>query len=140
LLAVSLSATAAGGCGTTTVAKEGSGSTDTAAALDEGGASFRSNQRRLTRAQSLKLVAWATSFRQCMVADGGKLGPLVTDASEIAMKLPAAVRIESLLRRMEMCGERQAGPPRRASLQYRPGKIVLYLPKQCLLDKKVAGS
>jgi hypothetical protein len=75
-----------------------------------------------------------------MVADGVKLGPLVTDASQIAMKLPAAVKIESLLRRTEMCAERQGGPPRRASLQYRPGEIVLYLPKQCLLDKKVADS
>lgn len=39
----------------------------------------------------------------------------------------------------ESYGEAQGGPPDDSSLQYRPGEIVLYLPKRCLLDK-VAGS
>jgi hypothetical protein len=75
-----------------------------------------------------------------MVAAGTALGPLVKDEKEIAMKLPTSVRVANLLRQTETCGERQGGPPRRASLQYQPGEIVLYLPKQCLLDKKVASS
>ncbi len=75
-----------------------------------------------------------------MVAVGVELGPLVKDETQIAMKLPASVDRGELLRRMTACGERGGGPPNRASLQYRPGEVVLYLPKQCLLDKKVAAS
>ena len=40
----------------------------------------------------------------------------------------------------ENWGDAQGGPPHRSSLQYRPGEIVLYLPKQCLLDRKVVSS
>jgi hypothetical protein len=75
-----------------------------------------------------------------MVAAGTELGPLVKDETQLAMKLPDSVEVESLLRQTETCAERQGGPPRRASLQYQPREIVLYLPKQCLLDKKVASS
>jgi hypothetical protein len=139
LVLAAVAATVGGGCGTTTDRNEGSGSTESATVLD-GNRSFRSNQRRLTRAQSLKLVAWATSFRQCMVAAGTELGQLVKDETEIAMQLPESVEVGSLLRQTETCAERQGGPPRRASLQYQPAEIVLYLPKQCLLDKKVASS
>jgi hypothetical protein len=56
------------------------------------------------------------------------------------MALPASVDIDHLLAETESCGERQGGPPHRSSLQYRPGEIVLYLPKRCLLDKKVAAA
>jgi hypothetical protein len=141
VLALALAAGAASGCGTKTEAKQWSGATVAAAATTtEGSASPRSNQRRLTRAQSLRLVAWATSFRTCMIAADVGLGPLLTDETQIAMKLPASVEVADLLQRMETCAERQGGPPHRASLQYRPGEVVLYLPKQCLLDEKVAGS
>ena len=100
----------------------------------------RSNERRLTRAQSLRLVAWATSFRACEAAAGIDLGPLQTDATQLAMKVPASVDVQHLLRKMVICGDRLGGPPRKSSLQYQPGKVILYLPKQCLLDKKVAAS
>jgi hypothetical protein len=102
--------------------------------------SVRSNQRRLSRAQSLQLVAWATKFRACEAAAGIELGPLQTDETQIAMKLPASVDVQELLRKMVVCGDRLGGPPRKSSLQYQPGKVILYLPKQCLLDKKVAAS
>jgi hypothetical protein len=38
------------------------------------------------------------------------------------------------------CGEELGDPPTSSSLQVRPSddRIVLYLPKQCLLDPKVA--
>jgi hypothetical protein len=59
---------------------------------------------------------------------------------EIRMALQESVDVQNLLADTETCGEAQGGPPHRSSLQYRPGEIVLYLPKRCLLDKKVAAS
>jgi hypothetical protein len=56
------------------------------------------------------------------------------------MALPASVSVERVLAETSVCGERQGGPPHRSSLQYRPGEVVLYLPKRCLLDAKVAAS
>jgi hypothetical protein len=99
-----------------------------------------SNERQLTRAQSLRLVSWAQTFRTCMVSRGASLGPLETSTTHIKMGLPASVAAEDVLDEMGVCGERQGGPPHRSSLQYRPGEIILYLPKQCLLDPKVGAS
>jgi hypothetical protein len=75
-----------------------------------------------------------------MLAEGIALGPLEKSETQIRMALPPSVDVDELLAKTPTCGDRQGGPPRRSSLQYRPGEIVLYLPKQCLLDKKVAAS
>jgi hypothetical protein len=99
-----------------------------------------SNERQLTRAQSIRLVSWADTFRSCMVSSGVSLGPLEKTSTHMRMELPASVTVGDVLDQMEACGERQGGPPHRSSLQYRPGEILLYLPKQCLLDPKVAAS
>lgn len=99
-----------------------------------------SNERRLTRAQSLRLVAWAEEFRACMLAGGTQVGPLVKSETRIEMKLPRGVGPDDVIRRTTTCGEAGGDPPQHSSLQYRPGRILLYLPKQCLLDKKVAAS
>jgi hypothetical protein len=75
-----------------------------------------------------------------MVSRGASLGPLERSTTHIRMSLPASVAAEDVLDEMLVCGERQGGPPHRSSLQYRLGEIILYLPKQCLLDPKVAAS
>jgi hypothetical protein len=98
------------------------------------------NQIRLTAAESARLVAWAETFRSCMLAEGIALGALEKSETQIRMALLASVDVDDLLAKTPICGDRQGGPPHRSSLQYRPGEIVLYLPKQCLLDKKVAAS
>lgn len=98
------------------------------------------NQIRLTAAESSRLVEWAQTFRSCMLTKGNALGPLETSETQIRMALAASIDVEQLLADTEDCGEAQGGPPHRSSLQYRPGEIVLYLPKRCLLDKKVAAS
>jgi hypothetical protein len=98
------------------------------------------NQIRLTAAESSRLVAWAETFRACMLGKGVSLGQLEKTVTQIRMALPASVDVQSLLADTETCGEAQGGPPHRSSLRYRPGEIVLYLPKRCLLDKKVAAS
>ena len=98
------------------------------------------NQFRLTAAESTRLVDWAKTFRSCVAAKGNALGPLETSETQIRMALAASVDVDPLLADTESCGEAQGGPPHRSSLQYRPGEIVLYLPKRCLLDAKVAAS
>ena len=98
------------------------------------------NQILLTAAESSRLVTWAETFRSCMLTDGFALGQLEKSRTQIRMALSAHVNVEGLLANTEKCGEAQGGPPHKSSLQYRPGEIVLYLPKRCLLDKKVAAS
>ena len=56
------------------------------------------------------------------------------------MELPPREEAQDVVPDMAKCGERAGDPPHESSLQYRPGKILLYLPKQCLLDKKVAAA
>ena len=75
-----------------------------------------------------------------MRAEGISLGELEKSETQIRMALPASIDVDELLAKTPVCGDRQGGPPHRSSLQYRPGEMVLYLPKQCLLDKKVADS
>jgi hypothetical protein len=99
-----------------------------------------SNQVRLTPAESLRLVAWAGTFRTCMISEGASLGPLEKSETQIRMEVPASVVVSDLLEETNVCGERQGGPPHRSSVQYRPGEIIIYLPKRCLLDKKVVAS
>jgi hypothetical protein len=75
-----------------------------------------------------------------MVGRGIALGRLEKSETQIRMALPASLAVERVVAATSVCGERQGGPPHRSSLQYRPGEIVLYLPKRCLLDEKVAAS
>ncbi|MDQ3857718.1 MAG: hypothetical protein M3327_04605 [Actinomycetota bacterium] len=98
------------------------------------------NQRLLTRQQSLRFVHWIERFRSCMVAKGLTLGELRTTRTELELSLPTSATPAMILRALEACAEDGGGPPREASLQYRHSRIVLYVPKQCLLDKKVASA
>jgi hypothetical protein len=120
-------------CGGKSSASAPRGETSTTASGDD-------NQIRLTAAESSRLVEWAETFRSCMLAKGNALGPLETSETQIRMALAASIDVDQLLADTESCGEAGGGPPHRSSLQYRPGEIVLYLPKRCLLDKKVAAS
>jgi hypothetical protein len=95
------------------------------------------NRFRLSRAESLRLVDWAERFRSCMGRRGVVLGAPVAHPKEIDLAIVRAPARPTLLREVPACGDGLGGPPRRSSLQLRPRKLVLYLPKQCLLDKRV---
>ena len=99
----------------------------------------KSNERRLTHAQSLRLVEWASTFRSCVLARDVSLGGLRISPTRIEMRLPPTAEEGDVVPIATACGERQGGPPQKASLLYQPGKFVLYLPKQCLLDAKVTS-
>ena len=97
------------------------------------------NRFRLSRAESLRLVDWAARFRSCMGRHGVVLGAPVAHPKQIDLAIVRAPAQPTLLREVPVCGDGLGGPPRRSSLQLRPGKLVLYLPKQCLLDKTVVN-
>ena len=97
------------------------------------------NRFRLSRAESLRLVDWAARFRTCMGRRGVVLGAPVVYAKEIYLALVRAPGRAALLRDVPAWGDALGEPPRRSSLQLRPGKLVLYLPKQCLVDKSVVS-
>jgi hypothetical protein len=56
------------------------------------------------------------------------------------MRLPASEPAQKTLRLMAQCGDGLGGPPEDASLVLRGRVVELYLPKQCLLDRKVVAS
>jgi hypothetical protein len=95
------------------------------------------NRFRLSRKESLRLVDWAARFRSCMGRRSIVLGAPVAHAKEIDLALVRVPGRPTLLREVAVCGDGLGEPPRRSSLQLRPGKLVLYLPKQCLVDKSV---
>ena len=98
----------------------------------------QSNQRTLTAAQSRVLVAWTKRFRICLQGAGVHTTVKIT-RQEILMPLTSAVPRRTLLARAVRCGDALGGPPPRASLHTFPRYLVLYLPKQCLLDPRVVG-
>jgi hypothetical protein len=97
------------------------------------------NRFRLSHAESLRLVGWAERFRSCMGGRGIVLGAPVAHPKQIDLAYVRVPGQATLLREVATCGDGLGEPPRRSSLQLRPGKLVLYLPKQCLLDKRVVN-
>jgi hypothetical protein len=96
-----------------------------------------SNQIRLSRAESLRLVGWADRLRSCVARRGVVLAAPVPHETEIDLAIRRGPSGQALLMRVVACGDALGQPPRKSSLQLRPGKFVLYLPKRCLLDKHV---
>jgi hypothetical protein len=95
------------------------------------------NRILLSHRESLRLVAWAKALRACLAQRGIDVGEPVAYAKQIDLKLHSAGSPAQLMPTITGCGDSLGEPPRRSSLQFRPGKLVLYLPKQCLLDPKV---
>ena len=96
-----------------------------------------SNQIRLSHAESARLVDWAERLRACVSRRGVVLGAPVPHETEIDLAIRRGPTGQALLMRVVACGDALGEPPRRSSLQLRGRKYVLYLPKRCLLDKRV---
>src|SRR5690349_253902 len=64
-----------------------------------------SNERRLTRAESVRLVDWATAFRSCMAERGTRVGQLAKHETRIEMALAANVEPADVLPGMTACGD-----------------------------------
>ena len=96
-----------------------------------------SNQIRLSHAESVRLLDWAERLRSCVSRRGVVLGAPVPHEAEIDMAIRRGPTGHALLMRVVACGDALGEPPRKSSLQLRGRRLVLYLPKRCLLDKKV---
>ena len=118
----------------------GSSPTQTHAAAPAAKATFASNQIRLSHAESVRLVGWAVRLRACVARRGVVLAAPVAHAKEIDLEIVRAPDRRAMMRSVVACGDALGEPPRRSSLQLRPGKLVLYLPRRCLLDKKVESA
>jgi hypothetical protein len=93
----------------------------------------------LTRAQSQRLVHWAGSLRTCLSARGFRLGELDVARTHIELAVPKGTPFKELVRAGIACGDTLGGPPASSSLQTFADRVVLYLPKQCLLDRDVSS-
>jgi hypothetical protein len=98
----------------------------------------RGNQIVLTAKQSRALLGWAERFRICLADRGVETAVRVT-RRDVSLAVDGGAGQAKLLKVGTACGELLGGPPPRASLQVFDGMFVLYLPKQCLLDAKVAA-
>jgi hypothetical protein len=101
-------------------------------------ARVRGNQLVFSAKQSHALLAWAGRFRECVSERGLRTSVNVT-RREISMRVAGTAPLSTLLRVGAACGDSLGGPPARASLQVFDNLLVLYLPKRCLLDAKVAA-
>jgi hypothetical protein len=100
------------------------------------------NESVLSAADSARLVAWFRRFRACLGRQGMHTEAIVVTRRELSFGTPTHFAPAELVDRSVPCGEALGNPPSGSSLQVRPGedRIVLYLPKRCLLDRKVARS
>lgn len=98
------------------------------------------NYRVLTVAQTTRLLDFANAFRACMSRRGVEIGKPEPLNTKIELAVSSGAGREMLARLAVACGEALGGPPPGASLQTVQEEgpaIVVYLPKQCLLDLKV---
>jgi hypothetical protein len=97
----------------------------------------KKNQKVLTRRQSLVLVTWTSRFRTCLAQRGLPTSVRIS-RSELAIRVRKQVPRGELGPVAIGCGDRLGGPPIGSSIQLFGQALVLYLPKQCLLDARVA--
>lgn len=125
------------GCGART---ESAGRPGTGAPSATPSKSSVGNERVLSPAESARLVAWLGRFRACLSERGVETDPMVVTRRELSLRTRKHHPTPRLLEQTLPCGESLGDPPTGSSLQVKPGedRIVLYLPKQCVLDPKVA--
>src|SRR5262245_46775781 len=98
-----------------------------------------SNQLVLTRKQSERLADYAGAMRSCLVRSGVDVAPLRATRKQISMHVSGVGSARALARAGFACAARVGDPPGYASLQSFPHQMVLYAPKQCLIDKNVVA-
>ena len=99
----------------------------------------------LSHAKSEQLVRFAGAFSRCLAKHGQPVGAPHATKMKITMAISRGTDRSRLNRIGVTCATALGGPPRGASLQtmQRFGNthaVVLYVPRQCLLDPNVAAS
>jgi hypothetical protein len=96
------------------------------------------NYKILKPKQTARLLRYADAAYACMSKqlDLGKPRPLRT---KIVMTLPPGAKAAAVLQLGLRCAMAIGDPPPDASFQLRGHAVILYLPKYCILDKKVVA-
>jgi hypothetical protein len=97
------------------------------------------NYRVLTKDQSRTLIRYAEGIHRCVVGHGAKIARPVAAATRITMRA-AGQSAKTLVHLLMACNPTVGAPPAKASLQARTGAVLVYLPKQCLLDPTALGA
>jgi hypothetical protein len=92
----------------------------------------------LTVRESQHLVSWSAELRRCLLSHELAVGRLRVSRTQIQIPVMRGAW-KTILRNVLACAEPLGGPPARSSVQAFADKVVVYLPKRCLLDKKVVG-
>ena len=92
-----------------------------------------SNELVLSARDSQRLVSYASHVRECLARSGVRMGTLPVTPKLIAFAVRDGRSPRSIVDGAIIC-TRAVGPPRGASLQAFADRVVLYVPKQCLLD------
>jgi hypothetical protein len=96
------------------------------------------NYKILKPTQTTRLLEYADAAYSCMSKrlDLGKPRPLRT---KIVMALPPGATPRLVAELSASCAMTIGDPPSSASFQVRGHAVILYLPKYCILDKKVVA-
>jgi hypothetical protein len=95
----------------------------------------RANYKRLSPAQTRRLLTYAKAVRVCLARRFSVAEPQASP-TRIVIAVPHSPGAAALVRAMVGCA---AGPPPgNASLQARGQQVLIYLPRYCILDSKVA--
>jgi hypothetical protein len=100
------------------------------------------NYRTLTPKQTARLLHFATAFRSCMAGRGIDLTIPEPQATKIVFRVMTKPIPPSIRTATVGCGDQLGGPPAGSALQtprWQSCLLVLYLPKQCLLDPSVTS-
>ncbi len=97
------------------------------------------NYRVLTPAQTQRLLRFADALYGCMSDRHASIGKPKPLGTKIELRVSPDANRESLAHAVVACGERLGGPPHGASLVLVKAAVELYLPKYCLLDRKVVA-
>jgi hypothetical protein len=97
------------------------------------------NYKVLTPSRTRRLLTYADAAYGCLSKVIHVTEPRA-ERTKIVMTLPASSSPAAALQAILMCSAKIGDPPTDSSFQVRGHKVLLYLPKYCILDKKVAGS
>jgi hypothetical protein len=97
------------------------------------------NYKVLKPQQSKRLLQYADAAYACMSKDLELRKPRVSP-TRIVMALPSGTNASAVIRSMGRCAAKIGDPPLGSTFLLRGHRIILYLPKYCILDKKTVVS
>jgi hypothetical protein len=94
------------------------------------------NYKPLTPKQSRRLLRYADRIHACL-AGSVAIDKPKPSKTQIVMALGGSVAPAEVAQLGAACGRRIGDPPPDSSLQIRGTKVILYMPKYCILDDNI---